>query len=140
MSSEAITRNDLKAILDEVLPSVAVDYIVEQGTDGIWTYRKWNSGIAECWGVMSVTVTSWTQWGGTYYSNPYNNYANYPNGLFVASPILTATPKGSSMDAWLISNTAGDASRTDAYYFGRGASVSGSNVKLIYFHAIGRWK
>lgn len=26
------------------------DFIVEQGTSGIWTYRKWNSGIAECWG------------------------------------------------------------------------------------------
>lgn len=25
------------------------DYVVEQGTSGIWTYRKWNSGIAECW-------------------------------------------------------------------------------------------
>lgn len=24
------------------------DYIVAQGTSGIWTYRKWNSGIAEC--------------------------------------------------------------------------------------------
>ena len=28
----------------------AADYVVEQGTSGIWTYRKWNSGIAECWG------------------------------------------------------------------------------------------
>lgn len=27
-----------------------VDYIVEQGTSGIWTYRKWNSGLAEYWG------------------------------------------------------------------------------------------
>ena len=27
------------------------DYIVEQGTSGGWTYRKWNSGIAECWGL-----------------------------------------------------------------------------------------
>ena len=26
------------------------DYVVEQGTSGIWTYRKWNSGIAEYWG------------------------------------------------------------------------------------------
>lgn len=26
------------------------DYIVEQGTSGIWTYRKWNSGIGEYWG------------------------------------------------------------------------------------------
>lgn len=27
-----------------------IDYIVEQGTSGIWTYRKWNSGLAEYWG------------------------------------------------------------------------------------------
>lgn len=26
-----------------------VDYVVEQGTSDIWTYRKWASGIAECW-------------------------------------------------------------------------------------------
>ena len=29
------------------------DYIVEQGTSGIWTYRKWASGVAECWGEYS---------------------------------------------------------------------------------------
>ena len=27
-----------------------IDYIVSQGTSGIWTYRKWNSGLAEYWG------------------------------------------------------------------------------------------
>ena len=27
----------------------AVDYIVEQGTTNGWTYRKWHSGVAECW-------------------------------------------------------------------------------------------
>lgn len=26
-----------------------IDYIVEQGTSGNWAYRKWDSGIAECW-------------------------------------------------------------------------------------------
>lgn len=25
------------------------DYVVASGTSGIWTYRKWNNGIAECW-------------------------------------------------------------------------------------------
>lgn len=25
------------------------DFVVAQGTSGIWYYRKWNSGIAECW-------------------------------------------------------------------------------------------
>ncbi len=26
------------------------DYVLEQGTSGIWTYRKWASGICEYWG------------------------------------------------------------------------------------------
>ena len=26
------------------------DYVVEQGKSGIWTYRKWNSGLGEYWG------------------------------------------------------------------------------------------
>lgn len=30
------------------------DYVVEQGTSDIWTYRKWNSGIAECWADDSI--------------------------------------------------------------------------------------
>lgn len=36
------------------------DYIVEQGTTDIWTYRKWASGIAECWGrTSSSTKIEW---------------------------------------------------------------------------------
>lgn len=31
------------------------DFVVEQGTQGDWTYRKWNSGFAECWRNVSVT-------------------------------------------------------------------------------------
>lgn len=70
MSSETITRNDLENILNEVLPSTAVDYIVEQGTSGIWTYRKWNSGVAECWGLDSASFAMTTQIGssGHYYA------------------------------------------------------------------------
>lgn len=44
-----------KFTLKETIPEPAVDYIVEQGTSGIWTYRKWNSGVAECWGRTSIS-------------------------------------------------------------------------------------
>ena len=27
----------------------AADSVVEQGKSNIWTYRKWKSGVAECW-------------------------------------------------------------------------------------------
>ena len=46
------------------------DFIVEQGTSGIWTYIKRASGKAECWGKYSSTVPSsaWTSWGNCYYA------------------------------------------------------------------------
>lgn len=28
-----------------------VDFVLEQGTSGIWRYRKWYSGLYECWGT-----------------------------------------------------------------------------------------
>jgi hypothetical protein len=44
------------------------DFVVAQGTSGDWTYRKWNSGYAECWGTKVVTP-SWTKGGNFYYMN-----------------------------------------------------------------------
>lgn len=52
----AITADNLNAIQDELIrvggagTAPVADYIVEQGTSGIWTYRKWNSGLGEYWG------------------------------------------------------------------------------------------
>lgn len=47
---------------------IAPDYVVATGTSGIWNYRKWASGRAECWGKTSRTVTNWgtNAWGGIY--------------------------------------------------------------------------
>lgn len=36
------------------------DFVIEQGTSGIWTYRKWNSGIAECWAYSQITFNTST--------------------------------------------------------------------------------
>ena len=34
------------------------DFVSEQGTSGIWTYKKWNNGTIECWGNVSVNPTT----------------------------------------------------------------------------------
>ncbi len=47
-----IERSEIKNKLGEIK-----DYIVEQGAFDIWTYRKWNSGLAECWGHLSGQTT-----------------------------------------------------------------------------------
>ena len=47
------------------------DFIVEQGKSGIWTYRKWYSGIMECWGwheTSGINIAA-NNYSGYYYSN-----------------------------------------------------------------------
>lgn len=68
--------------LQEIEPQA--DYIVEQGTDGIWTYRKWNSGIAECWGYTEQALS--TVGVGNEFAC-LGEYIPLPNELFTAAPI-----------------------------------------------------
>lgn len=34
-----------------------VDYIIDQGSNGTWYYRKWSSGLAECWTIGNKLLT-----------------------------------------------------------------------------------
>ena len=46
------------------------DYIVEQGTSDIWTYRKWNSGVYECWTRYTKSVAANTVDTSVYLAYP----------------------------------------------------------------------
>ena len=48
--------------------SPLADFVIQQGTSGIWNYRKWKSGTAECWGQYSFTTAISTAWGVFYES------------------------------------------------------------------------
>lgn len=120
--SEAITKEDLKNILNEVLPSTAVDYIVEQGTSGIWTYRKWNSGKVECWGRSQVTRTSATQ----------NFKLNLPFTLDTSKHIGIQASGGATgnTDAY-VSYVACGASQTDIYVKASSGTQVWTNVYVM---------
>lgn len=59
--------NDDKSKFDLSALDNVIDYIVEQGTSGAWVYRKFASGIFECWAVQTVNVPINTGGGGGYY-------------------------------------------------------------------------
>lgn len=60
------------------------DYIVEQGTSGDWTYRKWVSGIAECWkNTESQVYTFGNNANDVIHTSKENIWHSYPEGLFV---------------------------------------------------------
>ena len=76
----AITADNLNAIQDELIrvggagTLPVADYVVAQGTSGNWRYRKWNSGIAECWGQLEDVTTK----SGHFYFN-----SGIPSGITV---------------------------------------------------------
>lgn len=131
-------KADLKALLAKLTNT---PIIVEQGTDGIWTYRKWSNGTAECWGTKGYTATSFPQWGSIYYGEPYTSfYTAYPTNLFIDTPSVTGEITTAGGDLWLVkASTAANKNRTPEWYPARAASI-GSIGFYISYHAIGRWK
>ena len=66
------------------------DFIVEQGTSGIWTYRKWNSGIAECWGITSYASATFSAVGNSFMRGFVD--IMLPTNLFNIAPIVFVNP------------------------------------------------
>lgn len=66
------------------------DEIIEEGTNGIWTYRKWKSGIAECWGDSANTYRNMvTAFGYAFYDSNSPSY-DFPANLFNQPPTVQA--------------------------------------------------
>ena len=127
-------KNTLEAIktkLNAHEKALSVDYIVEQGTSGIWTYRKWNSGIAECWG----TYTGYSKAGSGYRSF---GQISFPTNLFSSIPTF-ATSRGSGNGYGTCQFECTDTDGGSLYSWEIYDKTTGSNV-VYGIHAIGRWK
>lgn len=65
--------------------AVRSDYVLQTGNTGIWTFEKWHSGKAVCWGtyIFQVTGGSWTQDGSVYSKK---GSVDFPSNLFAGTP------------------------------------------------------
>lgn len=116
-----------------------IDFIVEQGTSGIWTYRKWNSGIAECWGTTSeITITGCETWGSIYIADGVITEQTYPFN-FIEIPKCTITPKLVSYNFWIYPFKKGTVSNTGKYSIARGSNASNFAIQADLY-VIGKWK
>lgn len=111
------------------------DYVVEQGTDGIWTYRKWVSGIAECWGSKALTLSHYYTVSGFY---GYYTAIEFPSGFFVSPPIITYAARIDNNLA--LTGTITDSLTTDGANVYALSNASGSRPTSWYVEAKGRWK
>lgn len=70
----------------------ASDYVVEQGVNGIWTYRKWESGIAECWGRTSISgLTTSVSLPFTFANTSYETQVTLINNSNTATNVTAIT-------------------------------------------------
>ena len=139
MNSTDMTSQEVEDFVDglNVAAAQLVDYIVEQGTDNSWTYRKWNSGIFEAWRTYNATDLDMTSASsGTYYGATKT----------IALPSFTLTLSCSTYSE--------TPSHSSGVYIYQTQMVSGGNLSIDYrcfysqsdstcngyFHVIGTWK
>lgn len=127
-NSNLVTREDLKNVFEalgegdygtRIDTLESHDYIVEQGTSGIWTYRKWDSGIAECWCYHSTSDLTWTQYANI---SPYSLY--YSSGWNFSLP-FTLTDTSYALNATCL--TAG----SNFGWIARGSKTTSSFILYI---------
>lgn len=126
----------IKEWMIRVINALKVDYIVEEGTSGIWTYRKWNSGIAECWGKSEqLSRTFNNPLGRGYYGAKYT--ATYPSSLFVDAPVVDASIyDGGAVIGWIAVST-NNPTTLEAYF---GSLINVTRNVQAHFNVKGRWK
>ena len=110
------------------------DYIVEQGTSGDWIYRKWNSGIAECFGYISLGSISVSAVGNVYRGNTSVPLPAIFNDIPSNVHITNGNPLSSVIS---INGRATDANTISVYVW---KSSKGAVDVNASFHVIGTWK
>lgn len=129
--------------------AAGADYIAAQGTTGVWTWRKWASGIAEMWAVFGTDTLEMTAqtWGDLYTASwmgmAINKSARQYPFAFVDQPVVTATPIADGANFWCATNTENDTgtslTHAPAYQCVRASGATLSTPRIAYY-VVGKYK
>lgn len=111
--TEAPNENTIGQIYLQQVDEPEVDYVVESGTNGIWTYQKWKSGIAKCWCNYSFKTTAQEHFELFYRSLPIGT--KYPF-TFKEIPTETVTLQSSSEQPVILANAAANTTKNTGSY------------------------
>ena len=113
------------------------DYVIDAYTENGWIARKWKSGFAECFGLVS---TSATHYSGPHASFFYGYYVDFklPVNLFDSAPkqaYSVAIGTGFAMPAQSMFGS--DKNKVRFYAL---ANLNGTQTVKISAHLWGTWK
>lgn len=128
----------MKAGLKELLTKLTnTPIVVETGTNGIWTYRKWSDGTAEAFCKTLVSVNCNMSYGGIYYASYLT--INFPTGLFTEAPKVASDI---DLTGGIGGTTPTNISTSSMHLYvwnGTAFNYSGRNT-YVYINAVGKWK
>lgn len=116
---------NIKKLLSKILNA---PIIIEQGSSGIWFYRKWSDGTAEIRGYYSKTVAAKSQ--------DLNNYIDLPFTFDVA-PTITLGLRAGGADYYRAHIESWSTTRIRLVLINNYTSSVSMGVNII---GIGRWK
>ena len=120
------------ALNEHISQNKATPHIIDSGKSGIWSYRKWSNGIAECWGNVTESLSGMTAYNNQYVKN--GNNISYPANLFVSFPTVNANCYGPRYCHLTVHET--NTSYVSFYYIALSNDVENT---WVFIHAIGRW-
>lgn len=124
---------DLKELISKLTNTPMV---VESGTSGIWTYRKWSNGTAECWGITASTQKSVTSSYGNGYYAPQDTIP-LPSGLFTSvNHAQTTLIDAGGIGTWFDLQSA-NTTNIQGYIYGIRANTTTFRIGA---YVIGKWK
>ena len=149
MADEKYTSAYTGTKIDEAVghDHYAHDYVVECSLTGDWAYRKWASGIAECWcykEIKNIEITQSDKWAGTdmYYKN-LGRLPNYPF-TFVEYPIVSATIQstlGYALGIYNYSDYGYNNPGTAYLFLPSMPNTTGNEINVtLNYYVIGKWK
>lgn len=126
------------------------DYIIARGQEGFWSWRKWASGIVECWGCDSITEK--LDRGG----DPMYYGASHSAKLPMAATVLSLQACNISLDCGSNPTDYGNAmlwyggggtggnetfpGRTQTFWIMNPAKIDKEITYYIYYSVRGRWR
>lgn len=112
-----------------------VDHVIATGATNNWRWRKWKSGIGECWQRLWVNTDAFTLSNGVYWVGIPESRLTLPFA-FTSTPKVIVQQDSYGYEAWLATWSGGggaDTSHTGAYKLVRNIAAGEGKSVLNYY-------
>ena len=111
------------------------DFVTAQGISGSWTYRKWNSGVAECWGIFRVTFAN-TFVLDTVATLPFS----FPSVTAVLGTLNDMGGNAANALPWNAKAQMPNPAQVQLVLHNPNGGFDGTSVTNVSAYVLGRWK